>query len=195
MVTPLASIPRPPQCDLRWQRTAQPIRPKSGPSPQCGRRPSVLPRRRWRHTRCLSAGSGHLFGGRGVQRRPVLGARAVQEMKFPDARELEDGGRREPRRVYGARNSSQRLAGNVAGYPKLANATASVAARTAKQKASRRIASRNGTLAGVINGISFCKGIATAPTDGPAIEIARESIRNPAFNTRGTYKIADCGRE
>jgi imidazolonepropionase-like amidohydrolase len=30
-------------------------------------------------------GSANLFGGRGVTLRPVLGARTVQEMKFPDA--------------------------------------------------------------------------------------------------------------
>jgi imidazolonepropionase-like amidohydrolase len=63
-------------------------------------------------------GSGNLFGGRGVTLRPVLGARTVQEMKFPDApQSLKMACGENPSRVYGSRNSSPATGmGNVAGY-------------------------------------------------------------------------------
>ena len=50
-------------------------------------------------------GSGNLFGGRGVTLRPVLGARTVQEMKFPGApQSLKMACGENPARVYGSRN-------------------------------------------------------------------------------------------
>jgi imidazolonepropionase-like amidohydrolase len=63
-------------------------------------------------------GSANLFGGRGVTLRPVLGARTVQEMKFPDApQSLKMACGENPARVYGSRNSSPATGmGNVAGY-------------------------------------------------------------------------------
>lgn len=63
-------------------------------------------------------GSGNLFGGRGVTLRPVLGARTVQEMKFPNAPySLKMACGENPSRVYGSRNSSPATGmGNVAGY-------------------------------------------------------------------------------
>ena len=63
-------------------------------------------------------GSANLFGGRGVTLRPVLGARTVQEMKFPDApQSLKMACGENPARVYGGRNSPPATGmGNVAGY-------------------------------------------------------------------------------
>lgn len=63
-------------------------------------------------------GSANLFGGRGVTLRPVLGARTMQEMKFPDApQSLKMACGENPSRVYGSRNSSPATGmGNVAGY-------------------------------------------------------------------------------
>jgi imidazolonepropionase-like amidohydrolase len=63
-------------------------------------------------------GSGNLFGGRGVTLRPVLGARTVQEMKFPGAPyTLKMACGENPSRVYGSRNQSPATGmGNVAGY-------------------------------------------------------------------------------
>jgi imidazolonepropionase-like amidohydrolase len=63
-------------------------------------------------------GSGNLFGGRGVTLRPVLGARTVQEMKFPDApQSLKMACGENPARVYGERNSSPATGmGVVAGW-------------------------------------------------------------------------------
>lgn len=63
-------------------------------------------------------GSGNLFGGRGVTLRPVLGARTVQEMKFPGApHTLKMACGENPSRVYGSRNQSPATGmGNVAGY-------------------------------------------------------------------------------
>ncbi|MGE0595164.1 MAG: amidohydrolase [Hyphomonadaceae bacterium] len=63
-------------------------------------------------------GSGNLFGGRGVTLRPVLGARTVQEMKFPEApHSLKMACGENPARVYGERNSSPATGmGNVAGW-------------------------------------------------------------------------------
>ena len=63
-------------------------------------------------------GSGNLFGGRGTTLRPVLGARTVQEMKFPGApQSLKMACGENPSRVYGERDSSPATGmGNVAGY-------------------------------------------------------------------------------
>ena len=63
-------------------------------------------------------GSGNLFGGRGVTLRPVLGARTVQEMKFPGApQSLKMACGENPARVYGERRSSPATGmGDVAGY-------------------------------------------------------------------------------
>lgn len=50
-------------------------------------------------------GSANSFGGRGVTLRPVLGARTVQEMKFPGApQSLKMACGENPARVYGSRN-------------------------------------------------------------------------------------------
>ncbi len=52
-------------------------------------------------------GSANLFGGRGVTLRPVLGARTVQEMKFPGApQSVKMACGENPARVYGSRNST-----------------------------------------------------------------------------------------
>ena len=63
-------------------------------------------------------GSGNLFGGRGVTVRPVLGARTVQEMKFPGApQSLKMACGENPARVYGSRNQFPSTGmGDVAGY-------------------------------------------------------------------------------
>ncbi|MBI1340980.1 amidohydrolase family protein [bacterium] len=63
-------------------------------------------------------GSANLFGGRGVTLRPVLGARTMQEMKFPGApHSLKMACGENPSRVYGGRNSSPATdMGNVAGW-------------------------------------------------------------------------------
>lgn len=63
-------------------------------------------------------GSANLFGGRGVTVRPVLNARSVHEMKFPDApQSLKMACGENPSRVYGSRNQSPATGmGNVAGW-------------------------------------------------------------------------------
>lgn len=63
-------------------------------------------------------GSGNLFGGRGVTLKPVLGARTVQEMKFPGAPyTLKMACGENPARVYGSRRQFPSTGmGNVAGY-------------------------------------------------------------------------------
>lgn len=63
-------------------------------------------------------GSANLFGGRGVTLRPVLGARTVQEMKFPDApQSMKMACGENPARVYGAHDQSPATGmGVVAGY-------------------------------------------------------------------------------
>ncbi len=63
-------------------------------------------------------GSANLFGGRGVTLHPVLGARTVQEMKYPGAPySLKMACGENPSRVYGSRNTSPATGmGNVAGY-------------------------------------------------------------------------------
>jgi imidazolonepropionase-like amidohydrolase len=60
-------------------------------------------------------GSGNLIGGRGVTLK-VVPARAVQEMKFPEAPHgLKMACGENPKRVYASRGPSTRM-GNVAGY-------------------------------------------------------------------------------
>jgi imidazolonepropionase-like amidohydrolase len=104
-------------------------------------------------------GSGNLFGGRGSTLRPVLGARTVQEMKFPGApQSLKMACGENPSRVYGERHSSPATGmGNVAGYRQ-----AFAAAREYDAKVKAQAESGEGdppdrnleleTLAGVLNG-------------------------------------------
>lgn len=63
-------------------------------------------------------GSANLFGGRGVTLHPVLGARTVQEMKFPGApQSLKMACGENPSRVYGENDQSPSTGmGNVAGW-------------------------------------------------------------------------------
>ncbi len=63
-------------------------------------------------------GSANLFGGRGVTLRPVLGARTVQEMKFPDApQSMKMACGENPARVYSENDQSPATGmGVVAGY-------------------------------------------------------------------------------
>lgn len=103
-------------------------------------------------------GSANLFGGRGVTLRPVLGARTVMEMKFPDApQSLKMACGENPSRVYGGRTSSPATGmGNVAGYRQaFANAQryarqAANAANGEGQAPDRDLEME--TLAGVLNG-------------------------------------------
>lgn len=63
-------------------------------------------------------GSANLIGGRGVTLRPVLGARTVQEMKFPDApHSLKMACGENPSRVYGGDGQAPSTdMANVAGW-------------------------------------------------------------------------------
>ncbi|MBC7769855.1 MAG: amidohydrolase [Phycisphaerales bacterium] len=145
-------------------------------------------------------GSGNLFGGRGVTLRPVLGARTVQEMKFPDApHSLKMACGENPSRVYGTRNSSPATGmGNVAGYRQaFANA----------QRYARRVQDAedgNGeppdrdlemeTLGGVLNGdIILQWHCYRADEMATAIEISREfDFEIAAFHHAvEAYKITD----
>lgn len=145
-------------------------------------------------------GSANLFGGRGVTLRPVLGARTVQEMKFPDApQSLKMACGENPSRVYGGRNSSPSTGmGNVAGYRQ--------AFANAQRYARRLEAAENGdgdppdrdlemeTLAGVLNGdIVLQWHCYRADEMAVAIDIAREfDFRIAAFHHAvEAYKIAD----
>ena len=149
-------------------------------------------------------GSANLFGGRGVTLRPVLGARTVQEMKFPGApQSLKMACGENPSRVYGARNTSPATGmGNVAGYRQaFANA----------QRYARRVeASESGdgdppdrdlemeTLAGVLNGeIILQWHCYRADEMANAIEVAREfDFEIAAFHHAvEAYKIGDLLRE
>lgn len=149
-------------------------------------------------------GSGNLFGGRGVTLRPVLGARTVQEMKFPDApQSLKMACGENPARVYGSRNSSPATGmGNVAGYRQ--------AFANAARYARRMEASENGegdppdrdlemeTLAGVINGdIILQWHCYRADEMANAIQVAHEfDFEIAAFHHAvESYKIADLLRE
>lgn len=66
-------------------------------------------------------GSANLIGGRGVTLRPVLGARSVQAMKFPEApHSLKMACGENPARVYGERKQAPSTGmGNVAGWREL----------------------------------------------------------------------------
>lgn len=149
-------------------------------------------------------GSGNLFGGRGVTLRPVLGARTVQEMKFPGApQSLKMACGENPARVYGSRNSSPATGmGNVAGYRQaFANA----------QRYARRV--RNAeeghgdppdrdlemeTLVGVLNGdIILQWHCYRADEMANAIQVSREfGFQIAAFHHAvEAYKIADLLRD
>jgi imidazolonepropionase-like amidohydrolase len=145
-------------------------------------------------------GSGNLFGGRGVTLRPVLGARTVQEMKFPDApQSLKMACGENPSRVYGGRNSSPATGmGNVAGYRQ--------AFANAARYARRLESAENGdgdppdrdleldTLAGVLNGdIILQWHCYRADEMANAIEVAHEfDFEIAAFHHAvEAYKIAD----
>jgi len=145
-------------------------------------------------------GSANLFGGRGVTLRPVLGARTVQEMKFPDAPySLKMACGENPSRVYGGRNSSPATGmGNVAGYRQ--------AFANAARYARRLESAANGegdppdrdlemeTLAGVLNGeILLQWHCYRADEMAIAIDIAREfDFEISAFHHAvEAYKIAD----
>jgi imidazolonepropionase-like amidohydrolase len=145
-------------------------------------------------------GSANLFGGRGVTLRPVLGARTVQEMKFPDApQSLKMACGENPSRVYGGRNSSPATGmGNVAGYR---------AAFAEAERYNRRLqAHENGegdapdrnleleTLAGVLNGdILLQWHCYRADEMANAIEVAHEfGFQIATFHHAvESYKIAD----
>ena len=145
-------------------------------------------------------GSANLFGGRGVTLRPVLGARTVQEMKFPGApQSLKMACGENPARVYGNRNSSPATGmGNVAGYRQ--------AWANAERYARRLRAAENGdgeppdrdlemeTLAGVLNGdILLQWHCYRADEMANAIEIAHEfDFEIAAFHHAvEAYKIGD----
>lgn len=149
-------------------------------------------------------GSANLFGGRGVTIRPVLGARTVQEMKFPGApQSLKMACGENPARVYGGRTSSPSTGmGVVAGYRQaFANA----------QRYARRVeAAESGdgeppdrdlemeTLAGVLSGdIILQWHCYRADEMANAIEVAHEfDFEIAAFHHAvEAYKIADLLRE
>jgi imidazolonepropionase-like amidohydrolase len=140
-------------------------------------------------------GSANLFGGRGVTLRPVLGARTVQEMKFPGApQSLKMACGENPARVYGGRNTSPATGmGNVAGYRQaFANAQ-----RYAEQLAGEDPPDRDlelETLAGVLNGeIRLQWHCYRADEMANAIEIAHEfDFEIAAFHHAvEAYKVPD----
>jgi imidazolonepropionase-like amidohydrolase len=145
-------------------------------------------------------GSANLFGGRGVTVRPVLGARTVQEMKFPGApQSLKMACGENPARVYGGRNSSPSTGmGVIAGYRQ--------AFANAQRYARRAEAAESGdgeppdrdlemeTLAGVLTGeIILQWHCYRADEMANAIEVAREfDFEIAAFHHAvEAYKIAD----
>lgn len=158
-------------------------------------------------------GSGNLFGGRGVTLRPVLGARTVQEMKFPDApHSLKMACGENPARVYGERNTSPATGmGNVAGY-RAAFAKAQEYARKWDEYRKKLAAAENGdkkdgepptppdrdleleTLAGVLSGdILLQWHCYRADEMANAIDVAREfNFKIAAFHHAvEAYKIGD----
>jgi imidazolonepropionase-like amidohydrolase len=158
-------------------------------------------------------GSGNLFGGRGVTLRPVLGARTVQEMKFPGAPyTLKMACGENPSRVYGSRNQSPATGmGNVAGY-RQAYAKAREYDRKWKEyreKVAKRAEADKPegdpptppdrdleleTLAGVLNGeILLQWHCYRADEMAVALDVAREfGFRVSAFHHAvESYKIAD----
>jgi imidazolonepropionase-like amidohydrolase len=149
-------------------------------------------------------GSGNLFGGRGVTLRPVLGARTVQEMKFPGApQSLKMACGENPARVYGQRNTSPASGmGNVAGYRQ--------AFANARRYADQVQAAEEGhgdppdrdlemeTLAGVLNGdIILQWHCYRADEMANAIAVSHEfGFQIAAFHHAvEAYKIADLLRE
>ncbi|MEZ6021833.1 MAG: amidohydrolase family protein [Hyphomonadaceae bacterium] len=147
-------------------------------------------------------GSANLFGGRGVTLRPVLGARTVQEMKFPDApHSMKMACGENPARVYGSRNQSPSTGmGNVAGYR-----SAFIAARDyARRWREYRDGGEEGdpptvdleleTIAGVLNGDILLQWHCYRSDEMVnAIEISHEfGFRIAAFHHAvEAYKIAD----
>ncbi len=146
-------------------------------------------------------GSANLFGGRGVTLRPVLGARTVQEMKFPEApQSLKMACGENPARVYGERNTSPATGmGNVAGYRAAFARAAEYNRRVREQRESgegdppdRDLELE--TLAGVLNGeILLQWHCYRADEMVNAIEISHEfGFRIAAFHHAvESYKIAD----
>jgi imidazolonepropionase-like amidohydrolase len=145
-------------------------------------------------------GSGNLFGGRGVTLRAVLGARTVQDMKFPGApQSLKMACGENPARVYGERNSSPATGMGVIAGDRQAFVNA---ARYAERV--RNAANGDGeppdrdlemeTLAGVINGdIILQWHCYRADEMANAIEISHEfGFRIAAFHHAvEAYKIPD----
>ncbi len=145
-------------------------------------------------------GSGNLFGGRGVTLRAVLGARTVQDMKFPGApQSLKMACGENPARVYGERNSSPATGMGVIAGDRQAFINA---ARYAERV--RNAAEGEGdppdrdlemeTLAGVINGdILLQWHCYRADEMANAIEISHEfGFRIAAFHHAvEAYKIPD----
>ncbi|MGE0742265.1 MAG: amidohydrolase family protein [Hyphomonadaceae bacterium] len=145
-------------------------------------------------------GSGNLFGGRGVTLRPVLGARTVQEMKFPDApQSLKMACGENPSRVYGSRNSSPATGmGNMAGYRQAFIAAQDYAEQVRNAEAGdgdppdRDLELE--TLAGVLNGdILLQWHCYRADEMANAIEVSHEfGFRIAAFHHAvEAYKIPD----
>lgn len=145
-------------------------------------------------------GSANLFGGRGVTLRPVLGARTVQEMKFPDApQSLKMACGENPARVYGSRNQSPATGmGNVAGYRQAFANAQRYARRLRNAEAGRGDPPDRDlemeTLAGVLNGdIILQWHCYRADEMANAIEVSREfDFEIAAFHHAvEAYKIAD----
>ena len=146
-------------------------------------------------------GSANLFGGRGVTLRPVLGARSVMDMKFPDApQSLKMACGENPARVYGGRNQSPATGmGNVAGWRQ-----SFAAAREYDRRVRRHQQNGEGnppdrnleleTLAGVLNGEILVQWHCyRADEMALALEIAAEfDFRVSAFHHAvEAYKIPD----
>jgi imidazolonepropionase-like amidohydrolase len=150
-------------------------------------------------------GSANLFGGRGVTLRPVLGARTVQEMKFPGApQSLKMACGENPARVYGERSSSPATGmGNVAGYRQAFAEAAEYNRRVQAHEESGEgdPPDRNlelETLAGVLNGdILLQWHCYRADEMANAIEISHEfGFHIAAFHHAvEAYKIADLLRD
>jgi imidazolonepropionase-like amidohydrolase len=145
-------------------------------------------------------GSANLFGGRGVTLRPVLGARTVQEMKFPGApQSLKMACGENPARVYGGRNTSPSTGmGVVAGYRQAWANAARYARRLRDAEQGRGDPPDRDleldTLAGVLNGdIILQWHCYRADEMANAIEVAREfEFEIAAFHHAvEAYKIAD----
>ncbi|HRP09915.1 MAG TPA: amidohydrolase [Terricaulis sp.] len=146
-------------------------------------------------------GSANLFGGRGVTLRPVLNARSVMEMKFPDApQSLKMACGENPSRVYGGRNQSPATGmGNVAGWRQ-----SFAAAREYNRRVQRHQESGEGqapdrnleleTLAGVLNGEILVQWHCyRADEMAIALQIAQEfDFQISAFHHAvEAYKISD----